>query len=188
MPKGVYKRIGYNQKNIDAMRLAKIGSKCTNETKQKMSLARLGWTPSLETRIKMSNSQKKKGIPKEQREKMVRKLIEKNSGKNHWRWIADRSLLKKNNGSEEDRRSSAYVTWRKNIWTRDKYKCRIANEDCKGKIEAHHILSWREYPELRYQDNNGITLCHAHHPRKREEEKRLISYFMELVSVSKADD
>ena len=34
-------------------------------------------------------------------------------------------------------------------------------------------------------NNNGITLCFAHHPRKRAEEKRLSPYFMELVSVSK---
>ena len=33
--------------------------------------------------------------------------------------------------------------------------------------------------------NNGITLCHAHHPRVRAEEKRLISKFQKLVSVSK---
>jgi len=32
---------------------------------------------------------------------------------------------------------------------------------------------------------NGITLCHAHHPRKRAEEKRLEPLFKELVSVSK---
>jgi NUMOD3 motif-containing protein len=54
-----------------------------------------------------------------------------------------------------------------------------------GRLEAHHILNWREYPELRYDINNGITLCHAHHPRKRAEEKRMVSYFTELLSVSK---
>jgi len=60
---------------------------------------------------------------------------------------------------------------------RDGWKCKIANADCDGKIEAHHILSWRDYPELRYQPNNGITLCHAHHPRKRVDEAKLLPYF-----------
>lgn len=67
----------------------------------------------------------------------------------------------------------------------DNWKCRIINNDCKGRLEAHHILNWKDYSELRYDINNGITLCHAHHPRGRANEKRLSPYFMELVSVSK---
>jgi len=53
----------------------------------------------------------------------------------------------------------------------------------KGKIKAHHILSWKDFPELRYETNNGITLCQAH-PLKRAEEKRLIPFFQGLVPVS----
>jgi len=105
------------------------------------------------------------------------------SGEKHYKWKEDRNSLLKYAGSEE-RRSPAYKDWRKQVWLRDNFKCRIDNPDCCGRIEVHHILSWSEYPELRYQINNGITLCHAHHPRKRAEEKRLESYFMELVSVS----
>ena len=68
---------------------------------------------------------------------------------------------------------------------RDNWKCKINNSDCKGRLEVHHILGFTKFPELRYDINNGITLCHFHHPRVREEEKRLSPYFMELVSVSK---
>ena len=60
----------------------------------------------------------------------------------------------------------------------------MQNIDCNGRIEAHHILPWRNFVELRYDVNNGITLCLAHHPRARAEEKRLIPTFQELVSVS----
>jgi len=102
------------------------------------------------------------------------------SGENHPRYIKDRTKLAK----KQERNDVAYQDWRKQVWIRDNYKCRIANCDCKGKIQAHHILSWREYPELRYKINNGITLCHAHHPRKWAEEKRLIPVFTELVTVS----
>lgn len=83
-----------------------------------------------------------------------------------------------------ERSDSAYNEWRKQVWQRDNYKCRIGNNDCNGRLEAHHILGWKDHPELRYEVNNGITLCHAHHPRKRAEEKRLSPYFQELVSVS----
>lgn len=102
-------------------------------------------------------------------------------GGNHYLWKKDRNLIK---GTHE-RNNPEYKQWRKEVWLRDNFTCKIANPNCEGRIEAHHILGWRDYPELRYQVNNGITLCHAHHPRKRAEEKRLSSYFMELVSVSK---
>lgn len=76
-----------------------------------------------------------------------------------------------------------YKKWRMNVFTRDKFRCKI----CKTKIglQAHHILRWADFPELRYDINNGITLCLAHHPRRVAEEKRLIPVFKELVSVSK---
>lgn len=87
--------------------------------------------------------------------------------------------------SERKDLDTQYRRWMLAVKKRDCWKCRIANKDCNGRLEAHHILPWRDYPELRYEINNGITLCLAHHPRMRSEEKRLSPYFMELVSVSK---
>ena len=104
------------------------------------------------------------------------------SGSNHWNWKTDRTKVIK----KEKRNDPAYKSWRAEVYRRDNHVCRIANKDCKGKIVAHHILGWRDYPELRYQSNNGITLCHFHHPKRREEEKRLSPYFQDLVSVSSA--
>src|SRR3990167_6794249 len=100
------------------------------------------------------------------------------TGKNHYLWIEDRNLLKKS----DTRRTTAYSEWRINVYKRDKFKCRIADNNCKGRIEAHHILSWKNYPELRYEINNGITLCRFHHPRKRADEINLSPYFQELVN------
>ncbi len=141
----------------------------TNETKEKIRLAKLGCIP--------WNTGKRHS--EETKEKM-RLAKAKNKGWKPANWIEDRTQLKKQNR----RNDMAYTEWRKNVWLRDGFKCKIANGDCKGKIEAHHILGWSDYPELRYQVNNGITLCHAHHPRKRAEEKRLSPYFQDLVSVS----
>lgn len=102
------------------------------------------------------------------------------TGENNVRWILDRSELKESG----DRRSVKYRDWRKQVWLRDKFTCRIADNNCDGRIEAHHILGYAEHVELRYNINNGITLCHAHHPRKRAEEKRLVPTFQELVLMS----
>lgn len=127
------------------------------------------------------NNKRRKNISWSENEREVR-LKSIRRGENHPFWIKDRSLLAK----KQERNDYAYCEWRRLVWSRDSFKCRIANESCKGRIEAHHILGWTDFPELRYQVNNGITLCHAHHPRKRAEEKRLIPIFQELVTVSKA--
>ncbi|MFA5696163.1 MAG: hypothetical protein WC917_01720 [Bacilli bacterium] len=110
---------------------------------------------------------------------------EKMSGINNPKWIEDRTKLQIYGNDNLDRRSSSYNNWRKQVWIRDNWKCKINNSDCNGKLETHHIFGWKSHPELRYDINNGITLCHAHHPRTRAEEKRMIPIFQELLSVSK---
>lgn len=77
--------------------------------------------------------------------------------------------------------------WSRQVKNRDGWECQIANGDCSGRVEAHHILSWRDYEELRYELRNGITLCYFHHPRKRSEEERLQSSFQELIAAKMSD-
>lgn len=110
------------------------------------------------------------------------KILPKISGENNYQWIEDRTKLQRYNDEIKDRLSSSYRFWRESVYKRDNYKCRIADTNCDGRIEAHHILSYKEFVELRYELNNGITLCHAHHPRKREDEAKLSPYFQELVA------
>ena len=94
----------------------------------------------------------------------------------------------KHHNYKQDRYSieprTARKFWTKQIISRDGNKCKLENSKCKGKLETHHIISWRESKELRFDINNGITLCHAHHPHGKAEEKRLEPYLKELVSVS----
>ena len=93
--------------------------------------------------------------------------------------------LAKNGGipkKRQMRNDSAYQSWVKQVKKRDK-QCQLKNESCEGYLIVHHILGWSEYPNLRYELTNGITLCQAHHPRKRIEEKRLVSIFQKIVSV-----
>jgi len=111
-------------------------------------------------------------------------FTEKMSRQNNWKWIEDRTKLVTSKGSEE-RRSSRYKDWRRQVCNRDKWKCRISNIDCNGRLEVHHILGFTEYPELKYDINNGISLCHFHHPRKRADEINLSPYFQKLVAELK---
>lgn len=165
---------GKMPKNIDLVAGWNSGMKWTPEQRRKLTEARRNM--SVEWRRNIGES--KKGIISPNRGKKFPQY----SGENHPFWISDRTKLAK----KQERNDTAYAEWRKNVWIRDGFKCKISNGDCSGRIEAHHILNWSEFVELRYEINNGITLCHAHHPRKRAEEKRLQSEFQALVSVLNA--
>ena len=153
----------------------------SEETRRKLSIARKGrklGPKSEETKRKISESKKGTKMSEEAKKKMG---DSRRGSKNH-NWIADRSKIKLGDRNLHDPLTKQ---WRKEVKDRDNWSCRIADNNCDGKLEVHHILRWSEFPELRYQVNNGITLCHAHHPRAKSEEKRLSPYFQELVSVSK---
>lgn len=103
------------------------------------------------------------------------------SGENNHRWIADRTKLKTDRKQAYDGR---YKDWIKQVRIRDEGRCRIGNIDCCGRLETHHILSWRDHPELRYDVNNGITLCHYHHPRKWQEEQKMVAVFHGILQAN----
>ena len=92
----------------------------------------------------------------------------------------NRSILIKNLRNDPE-----YKQWVKGVKKRDTNICKLKAENCSGYNIVHHIKNWSDFPELRYNINNGITLCQAHHPRKRAEEKRLIPFFSGLVPVLK---
>lgn len=127
------------------------------------------WLSSPEANRKKSEAQKGKPKPYLQGEK-------------NWKWIKDRTLLK---DDHKDRGGQLHREWSNSVKKRDNWTCRIADVNCDGRLEAHHILGWKSHPELRYQLNNGITLCHFHHPRKRKDEEELSPYFQSLVAEMK---
>lgn len=145
------------------------GYKHSLEAKQKMSLSRLGDNNHFHNKIHSIDSRKKMS---ESRKKFL-----KESGQKPWNYIEDRSKLAK----RQIRNDSAYIEWRSSVLKRDNWKCQLANEKCEGKIVVHHIFPWHQFPTLRYKLANGITLCHIHHPRKRDEEKRMIHTLLVIV-------
>lgn len=81
---------------------------------------------------------------------------------------------------DPERNSPEAKAWRKRIIKRDKY-CQMP--DCKSKyrLEAHHIYRWADAPMLRFDDENGITLCSRCHYRIRNNENAFIELFSDIV-------
>lgn len=85
--------------------------------------------------------------------------MEKISGENHWNWNGGI-----NDENDTIRKSWEYKEWRQAVYQRDHYTCQ-----CCGKtineimINAHHILNFSDHKDLRFDINNGITLCEECH-------------------------
>lgn len=67
--------------------------------------------------------------------------------------------------TSEIRKSKEYRQWRKAVKVRDLYIC----QDCgvsDEPVEAHHIKDFAHYPELRFDVDNGVSLCHSCHAER----------------------
>lgn len=60
------------------------------------------------------------------------------------------------------RTSSQMKLWKNSVLLRDNFTCQKYNIKG-GELEAHHIVNFSEYPELRFEVNNGITLSKKAH-------------------------
>lgn len=62
---------------------------------------------------------------------------------------------------QHDRSSARYRDWRNNVFLRDGYCCRVCGT--RKDLQAHHIEHWKHNAALRYEVENGITLCRRCH-------------------------
>lgn len=170
MPKGFYQHKpsqGF-QNGHKGIGGRKKGFKHSKETKRKIGLAKLGdKNPAkrLDVRSRMNRDKLGKPLSVEHRIK----LSESHVGEKSYLWQGGISKLR----IYKHYRNSEYINWRKKVFERDDWTC----QECGMKgcmLHPHHIKSYTYYPELRYEVDNGITLCvpchHQTHWGRRQNE------------------
>lgn len=77
-------------------------------------------------------------------------------GKDHPLYKEDRTQIK------APRPRFELTEWRKAVFERDDYTCQMCGQRG-GRLQADHIKSYSQYPEERWNLENGRTLCEACH-------------------------
>lgn len=127
------------------------GKRMSEESRRKMSDAaknrpsnRLGKKHSAETRLLISEATKAR-TPR---------------GESHYAYSDG-----KHQRDRCDRRTTEYKAWRDAVYDRDKYTCQHCGDSSGGNLQAHHVKAFADYPELRFNVDNGVTLCRDCHER-----------------------
>lgn len=161
MPAGIYKHKPLTEEHKRKISLSLIGIpkkdktkyKTSEENKISISKKLTGRKKSKETREKMSIARKGIILSKETREKISKSL----SGSKSPNWKGGTTSKYK-----IIRRSSEYKSWRKACFLRDNFTCQKTGKSG-GKLRCHHINNFSDFPELRTDIDNGITLSEESH-------------------------
>ena len=79
-----------------------------------------------------------------------------------------------------------YKKFRNEVLKRDNFTCQMCNNSNKRTWKAvHHIIKWSSSASLRYDPDNGITLCHQCHKGVTGKEQHYVSYFTEKIRANK---
>lgn len=75
-----------------------------------------------------------------------------------------------------NRKSHKYNEWARQVKERDDYKCQHCGLLEVEKLQAHHVIPWEDSIELRFDTNNGLTLCRVCHTKEDRRIKPLIAW------------
>ena len=154
-------------KKVDRKKYPSMGhfKKHSEETKEKLRLIHLGRK---QTKEHIENRRKalkgRKGVWLGKKQSPTHRLNNSlgHKGEKSYRWKGGISHL-----SKPIRKSLQFRLWRESVFQRDNYTCQCCGiHSGLGKaviLHPHHIKSFSEYPELRFEISNGQTLCEDCH-------------------------
>ena len=177
------------------------GMKMSEEFCKKLSKSQKGHIVSLETRKKISDYNKRVGkkppthdgmLGKHHTEKTKEIIRAKNKGKRYGVFTeegrkklsiyhsGDKCIFWKGGITKLRAKiynSYEYKEWRKNVFIRDEYTCVLCKvKNGNGKeiyLQADHIKPFSLFPELRFNIDNGQTLCKNCHNKKTVEQMKI---------------
>lgn len=79
-------------------------------------------------------------------------------GENHYNWQGGKSEQR-----HLDMSSREYKEWRHQVFKKDNYTCQACGDKKGGNLRAHHKKHYSEFPDLKHDVDNGITLCESCH-------------------------
>lgn len=175
------KKISNTLKRLGIKPPSQLGKRRSFETKKKISDAVRGRISWIKGKHHSKQSNLKNRLAHLGRPSPIKKGVKRLeiSGSKHWNWKGGITCETK-----KLRRSLEYRLWRKAVYERDGYKCVWCGSNKSGTLNADHIKPWADYPNLRFDINNGRTLCIKCHKktdsyylnRKRDELGRFIVY------------
>ena len=146
------------------------GKKHTPETLKKMSIAHSGSSNhffgkihSFETREKIRQASLRNnprywlGKKRIFTQDLINRMAQARKGENNGNWKGGITPL-----NHTIRNSINYIEWRKAVFERDDYRCYDCGERG-SELNAHHTYPFARFPRLRFDINNGVTLCETCH-------------------------
>lgn len=168
-----YKGIVWSKQALENRAKSLRGLKRTPEQCKRIGLAKLGAKLSAEAIAKRTETRRKNGWNKNPEQTSLRHSVN-NARAMLGKPVSDETRLKradsmrgeKNHNwkggltplNDRIRKSCEYQIWRIAVLKRDNYTCRICGKRG-GKLHADHIKPFALFPELRFEQKNGRTLC-----------------------------
>ena len=125
------------------------------EAKEKLRKMYVGRKLTLETKLKISKS--------------LQKVIKRGSENHNWKGGVTPIY-------KVIRKSLKYKLWREEVFKRDNYICQMCNQRG-GDLRGDHIKPFSLYPKLRFDIDNGRTLCESCHQKTDTYGSRVNNYF-----------